>query len=439
MNETWDKLKIFNSVLAKAIEKREAIQFYFQQLWQMDNLIVLTGAGFTKYLDGPLMPDLSKDVLPRLIFLPLTAHPVEKLDKKFVASWRALWEITEDVWSNVEKNLAGHDTEPPASLLEHSAGLNIEEKVSALQVVISAFKSIDYPHEEFVATLSQVKQGIVSRISRVCPPVGSDGFKDFSERLKPYREFMKRLIKHRRPQQPRVKIFSLNYDTVIETACDLEGISCITGFEGKSVRLLNPTAFDLDLSFRSTGQASVYYPDVLHLYKLHGSIDWVMDEIDGIPEIIQDQSAEANNIVIYPCYTKFAEALELPYYEMFRRLGECLSQPQTVILTIGYGFNDEHINQMLRRAFKNPSCQFVLCEPSVKDSPHSDNPFLQSFLAVAEPSMASAVTDPRVTVLGDNSAKFPEILDIIFQPVEIESPSDQIKKLVKRLLDIGQG
>jgi len=440
MNDTWNKLKIFNSVLSKEKDnKQEAIQFYFQQLWQMDNLIILTGSGFSQYLDGPLMSDLSKDVLPSLIYRHLTNKPIETLNKKFVSSWRSLWEINDKLWNDIEINLSKNSTESPQSLSEHSASLNIEEKISALQAIVSAFKTIDFPHDEFSTILNQIKKGIVSRISQICPPINKDEFKDFSEKLRPYRNFIKRLIKHRRPQQPRVKIFSLNYDTVIEAACDLEGISCITGFEGKSVRLLNPTAFDLDLNFRSTGQASIYYPDVIHLYKLHGSIDWVRNEFDGVPEIVQDHSEGLNNIVIYPCYTKFAEALELPYYEMFRRLGECLSRPQTVVLSIGYGFNDDHINQMLLRAFKNPSCQFVLCEPKITEATQADNnPLLKSFLKFAETSSDSTVTDPRVTILGDKSAEFPEILDVIFHPVELESPTDQIKNLIKQILEIGQ-
>jgi hypothetical protein len=124
---------------------------------------------------------------------------------------------------------------------------------------------------------------------------------------------------------------------------------------------------------------------------------------------------------------------------MFRRLGESISQPQTVVLTLGYGFNDEHVNQIIRRAFKNPSCQFVLTEPLATEKSQTDNALLKSFLDVADPPNTTAVTDPRVTILGGESAKFPEVLDIIFQPVQIESPNEQIKKLVKRLLEMGQG
>ena len=439
MEERWNNLNIFNSVLVKAEEKKEAIQFYFQQLWQMDNLVILTGSGFTKYVDGPLMRDLSEMVLPKVIYAPLFAIPQDKLDTAFIKDWRSLWEIEDQLWEEIEVHISGQNSEFPKALVRYAASLNIENKISALQVVVSAFKALGHSTDVYTDALDQVKQAIVDRISSICPPIDENTFSEFSKKLRPYRDFMKRLIKHRRPQQPRIKIFTLNYDTVIETACDLEGITCITGFEGKSIRLLNPTVFDLDLSFRSTGQSSVHYPDVIHLYKLHGSIDWVLAEVDDIQEICQEKPRGNHSVVIYPCYTKFAETLELPYYEMFRRLGECISQPQTVVLILGYGFNDEHVNQMIRRAFKNPSCQFVVCEPATTDKSKPASALLKSFLEVAEPDNASAVTDPRVTILGGESAKFPEVLDIIFQPVQIESPNDQIRKLVKRLIEMGQG
>lgn len=434
MDDRWTNIEIFNAVLSNAPDKRDAVQYYLQQLWQMDNLIVLLGAGFSKHVGGPLMSDLSKAVLPPLIYRAAKAH---KACKPFVAEWRRLWDIQDAVWAEIESSITADAPEHPPILADYCSTMNIETKVSALQAVASGQRLLGNPDQPFTDVLDCIKDEIVSTIAGICPPAGTDAFAAFTTNLRPYRDLIKRLISYRRPQQPRVKLFTLNYDMVIEMACDLEGVTCITGFEGKAVRILNPTAFDLDPSFRPTWQASVHYPDVVHLYKLHGSVGWTMTEVDGVPEVVHDPNASSKNVVIYPCYTKFAEALELPYYEMFRRLGDAVSQSQTAILTFGYGFNDEHVNQMLRRAFKNPSCQFVLCEPLLTAKTPIQNVFLKAMMAIAQPKGASAATDPRVTVLGGASARFPDVLDIIFQPATVESPSDQIRNLIRRLLEIG--
>lgn len=437
MDEKWQALRIINPILSKAQDddKVEALQFYFQQLWQMDNLIVLTGAGFTKHVGGPLMSDLSRGILPGIV---LTGIKGQIENAPFAALWRTLWEIDGAVWEVVEQSIAAGSGAIPEELAQHCATLNIEEKTSLLQVVISAFEGIGFHSAPYRTALVNIQKRIVSRMREICPELGGADFSNFSEKLQPYRDLIRRLVGYRRPQQPRVKLFTLNYDTVIETACDLNGTMCITGFEGRHIRVLNPTTFDLDPVFQATSESSVYYPNVVHLYKLHGSIDWHLVDVDGIPEIVEDSNASAESVVIYPCHTKFAEALDVPYYEMFRRLGEAVSRSQTVVLTLGYGFNDDHVNQLLLRAYKNPSCQIVLCEPRVTGEEAQGNRFLASMLKVAAPKETSAATDPRVTILGGDTARFPDILNVIFHPMTVESPSDEIRRLVKRLISYGE-
>ncbi|MBN1618660.1 SIR2 family protein [Candidatus Dojkabacteria bacterium] len=434
MSEIWERINLFNPILskAKAESKNEAIQSYLQQLWQMDNLILLIGSGFTRHINGPLMSDLSRIVLPPIILNCFNKYKADQMQDK----WFILWDIDEKLSSVIngeENNLA-----KISALESHCDKINIEDKINKLQTIINALETFNEERQIYIEALEEIKKSIINEISKITPTLDDSNFDEFIRNLEPYRIFIKRMIKYRRPQQPRIKIFSTNYDKVLETACDLDGIICVNGFDGKNIRVLNPTVFDLELSLKATGQSSIYYSNLLHLYKLHGSIDWKKVQIDGIDEIIQDINV-GEDVVIYPCHTKFADTLEMPYCEMFRRFSDAVSQPQSTILSIGYGFNDDHVNQMLISAYKNPSCQFIICEPNAQKEKPTSSEFFNSLLRMALTEYESVTSDPRITILGGEASKFPEILDILFPPIEIESPSDQIKKLVKQIIKFGEG
>lgn len=432
LTDLWENIIFFNALLSKANEeaKKEAIQLYFQHLWQMDNLVIILGAGFSKALGGPLMSDLSKEILPKVII-----EGWKNTETQNISEWINLWEIEEDLKVNIQRCLENGNDEI-VHLKDHCKTLNIEEKISQLQTILLTYKIWEKSSSVFENALLEIKKGIVERIDNFIPSISNSDFSTFLKDLEPYRGFLKRLIKYRRPQQPRVKFFTTNYDLIVELACDLEGINCITGFDGKTIKILNPTNFDLEITFKTSGQSNVYYSNVIHLYKLHGSIDWMKMEILGIDEIVQNDNKNYDKVVIYPCYTKFAETLEMPYYEMFRRLGDAVSQPQTTVLTIGYGFNDEHVNQMILRAYKNPSCQLLICEPSVKkDTDEEKSTFLKSLKKMCLSEKEEIKSDPRVTILAGDSAKFPNILNILFPPLELENPTEQVKRLVQQLIE----
>lgn len=92
-----------------------------------------------------------------------------------------------------------------------------------------------------------------------------------------YRKFVRKILT--RPLNlKRVNLFTLNYDTLIEQAADSEGVVLIDGFVGTLKRVFRPECYDQDLYFPAeTTEGRVHRHDrVIHLYKLHGSITWVM-------------------------------------------------------------------------------------------------------------------------------------------------------------------
>ncbi len=51
---------------------------------------------------------------------------------------------------------------------------------------------------------------------------------------------------------------------------------------------------------------------------------------------------------------------------MFRRFGNAIAQPQSVLFVIGYGFGDDHVNALIRQSLAVPSVTVVIVDPNPK-------------------------------------------------------------------------
>lgn len=196
------------------------------------------------------------------------------------------------------------------------------------------------------------------------PSAGKEGV------LKTQRRFIKKILT--RPLNlRRANLFTLNYDTLLEQAADGEGAVLVDGFVGTLRRVFRPESYDLDFYFPAqTTEGRVHRFDrALHLYKLHGSLNWHRCEADwenpyGLYATYYDQRVAKDDVLIYPSPLKYGQALGLPYSELFRRLGTAIAQPQSVLFAVGYGFGDDHVNAMIRQALAIPSFTLVVVDPA---------------------------------------------------------------------------
>lgn len=189
------------------------------------------------------------------------------------------------------------------------------------------------------------------------------------ERLRDQEELFRRLLL-RSATLPRAKIFTTNYDLVLERALDNLGVMYFDGFLGTINRSLRTESYHYDLYYPGeTTEGRVSRVDrVLHLYKLHGSINWRRrrtgpDDItisSGLP-----QEDEYGDVMIYPSPLKVTEMNGYPYSEMFRHFSTTIHQPQSALLTIGYKFQDDHINRLIYQALSIPSFTLIIVIPSI--------------------------------------------------------------------------
>jgi hypothetical protein len=191
------------------------------------------------------------------------------------------------------------------------------------------------------------------------------------DNLRFHEELLRRILL-RSTTLPRAKIFTLNYDLLIERALDNLGVLYFDGFLGTINRTLRTESYHYDLYYPGeTTEGRVTRVDrVIHLYKLHGSINWRRHSSKGGDVIVRHGSpadAEYGDVMIYPSPLKVTEMNGYPYSEMFRHLSVQIRQPQSVLLVLGYGFQDSHVNRLIYQALSIPSFVLVIVTPSLSE------------------------------------------------------------------------
>lgn len=163
------------------------------------------------------------------------------------------------------------------------------------------------------------------------------------------------LVKGRRRTKHPVNYFILNYDTLVEDALALEGVSFNDGFVGGATAWWDHLRFGGE-EFLLGGNRVLE----ARVYKLHGSIDWIKPEKSEFPirmrlTLPKDEIVgNGEPVVIFPSSTKYKETQYDPYAQMMMSFRKYLAVTENHVLAImGYSFNDEHINIEIHDAIRN--------------------------------------------------------------------------------------
>ncbi|ABE46944.1 hypothetical protein Bpro_5072 (plasmid) [Polaromonas sp. JS666] len=175
-------------------------------------------------------------------------------------------------------------------------------------------------------------------------------------------EFLRRTA--RRPnRKARAKIFTTNYDRCFEEAGRQGRYIVVDGFSHTWPPTFDAVHFTYDTVRRlKENDTQELIPNVFHLYKLHGSIDWQRHAESG--EITK--WAPGKPLLIYPRNSKYELAFEQPYLEMISAFQAALREPNTGLLVIGFGFNDNHLAEPIMSAVRsNLSLKVVVVSPGL--------------------------------------------------------------------------
>lgn len=185
--------------------------------------------------------------------------------------------------------------------------------------------------------------------------------------LNAYKQFYRKLLS-RNSTLPRLNIFTTNYDLYSEKAMDLMGIHYVNGFTGGISKFFNPTIFNYALAEKMDLSQSKWsvIDNFFYLYKIHGSVNWIEAEGENklfkVKEIQEPtfDSLKDKEIMIYPTPLKYNASFGSPYSDLFREFQRKLMMNNNILVTIGYSFNDEHINNLIFQAFTIPSFRLII-------------------------------------------------------------------------------
>ncbi|MFD9899687.1 SIR2 family protein [Mesorhizobium sp. NPDC059054] len=293
------------------------------------------------------------------------------------------------------------------------------ETLYALRFVLD--RSDDLGDFEEVATVSGIIEKVHAFLWERCTE-GPFSNGDHSV-LDLYESFYRRLVLRDR-SLPRPWVFTTNYDLFNERAMDRLGLPYSNGFSGVVERRFNPATFryalaeQLDLTNRKWSAVDGF----VYLCKLHGSISWTEDDHGLFPIRETWPQTSPSKVMIFPTPAKQNSSLGSPYSDLFREFQSRVVREQSVLITMGYAFGDEHLNNIIYQALTIPTFRLIIYA-----DPNSGG----------EIAKLRALGDPRIWIIGGpgpTDGAPAHYFSTIVEHLLPRRPSDRIDEAVKLVL-----
>jgi len=243
-------------------------------------------------------------------------------------------------------------------------------------------------------------------------PVGSVQ----EEAINNYEQFLTTILSiiGKKSNQKKANIFTTNYDGLVAHVAEEMSRAAHFDFvlnDGGS-GFIRRTLFAKNFNrfYRDQGVFDRHSTDIaqINLMQLHGSVYWYKQgesieiayskkravervaevpllENDDFTSILEDETKNETSLedlkldekkedisefwkayrelpIVNPTKWKFHETVfEEHYYQMLRLLSYELEKPDTVFISFGFSFADEHILNLVKRSLSNPSLQMFVC------------------------------------------------------------------------------
>ena len=230
---------------------------------------------------------------------------------------------------------------------------NIEDILSHVRA------SRDLAGDEEVRGVSKTMLDTVEK--KICASIRKCMKKKLSDRSTPYHNLCNWVGAIERKEA--VEIFTTNYDLLFEQAFEELRVPFFDGFIGSKSPF-----FD---------SHSIEYDDLpkrwARLWKLHGSINWRCGVVNGQFTIWRSNADDGGDVVIHPSYMKYEESRKMPYLALMDRLRGFLGNSRTSLITLGYSFRDQHLNDVILQSLQaNPlTIAFGLLYGTLSDYPEA--------------------------------------------------------------------
>ena len=250
---------------------------------------------------------------------------------------------------------------------------NIEDQFRVAFAILDGLKLLkDGRYDELHGALQKRMSTFLQSLLQMEADIEGAADDDWMKALSALQAFLLSFAS-RAASRERLHVLTTNYDRLIERGCDLAGLRVIDRFVGMLEPTFRASRMDVDFHYNPPGIRGEprFMEGVLRLTKLHGSLDWQLVKRPrklirrGIPFGAPADSplvpaAPLDTVMIYPNAVKDVETTEYPYAELFRDMAAATCRPNSVVVTYGYGFGDDHINRVLLDMLTIPSTHLVI-------------------------------------------------------------------------------
>lgn len=232
--------------------------------------------------------------------------------------------------------------------------------------------------------------------------------------IKNYQTFLSTLLgllERRKDNNKKINIFTTNYDGCLAHSADellkkgSHDFVVNDGTSGFHRKILHSKNFNTFQCQTGIFERTSYGIPQLNIIHLHGSVYWskyadkievnynnqfknilnprAASKINAFSTYLETKGGITQNIpsvkfsrqqmdnfwreynklpIVNPTKWKFYETVfEEHYYQMLRLLSYELEKPNSILITFGFSFADEHILKLVQRSLSNPSLQTYIC------------------------------------------------------------------------------
>ena len=314
-------------ILAVSKGAKDELKGFLLSSLQMQHVVVLAGSGTS--------------------LGPVTKGP---------SMW-TLWDYC--VNDNPGTGTAARVTSPTATKVIDEIGYDLETEEENIEALLSHCEAyLQVKSSADVATfVTDSKKLILDKCSEFIDPADPS-------QLAAHRTFLHRLSR-RRVRDSRLKLFTTNYDLCFETAAGKQGLVMLDGFSFTQPRQFDPRFYLYDIVRRPTTGDDIGSPleGVFHMYKLHGSVNWSRKADNEI--VVEQNPSPDSACLIYPARGKYQQSYVQPHLELISQYFSVLREPNTCLIVIGFGFNDDHLSEPILAAVRtNPHLRLIVVNPS---------------------------------------------------------------------------
>lgn len=291
-------------------------------------------------------------------------------------------------------------------------GLQIKNSKNELESIETLATHFENDPEKKTALFMHYYNTCICPAQRFDPDLIDD--EDGLVNLESYEAFLKTvlgLLDRRQDANRKVNIFTTNYDGCLAHAANKilgEGSYDFVvndGAAGFFSRFLHAKNFNTYQCQTGVFERTIYSVPQINIINLHGSVYWYKDDekikvdyqaerdsilmpsmikkIEGFSNYLTTKGGTTAGIpnvdytstqidrfwvkykklpIVNPTKWKFHETVfEEHYYQMLRLLSYELEKPNSILITFGFSFADEHILKLIQRSLSNPQLQTFIC------------------------------------------------------------------------------